>query len=419
MNTMSFKATGAPRAAHAAVLLVLAAAAGTAPAADQPKPPAVKPPAVSAALQKPLAEVQGLLKDNKFPEALDKLHAADALPVKSPYDQHLINQMTAFACSKTNDAPCVSKALQGQIDDGFTTPEDNQKFTGLVTQLSFQAKDYDKAIDYGNRAIKGGFATDATYEVVGASYYLKDDFKDAIQLEDARIADVVKKGQTPKPEDVSVYLSACAKAKDDACISKALEYQVTYYPKPETWAQLLSLVHPKGDLETLQTYRLTADVGAMRSGDDYIDMANISMDHGSPGDAQHALQMGTDAGAFTGNKAAEAQKLTAAARKAAATDQASLPKAEQEANASANGVKNAGTGFAYLGYQQYDKAVDQLSKAVSKGGLKDEANTRLNLGIAQLKSGHKDDAVKTFQSVHGSPVLERLAALWVIHSKQT
>jgi Tfp pilus assembly protein PilF len=63
--------------------------------------------------------------------------------------------------------------------------------------------------------------------------------------------------------------------------------------------------------------------------------------------------------------------------------------------------------------------VDQLSKAVSKGGLKDEANTRLNLGIAQLKSGHKDDAVKTFQSVHGSPVLERLASLWVIHSKQT
>jgi tetratricopeptide (TPR) repeat protein len=129
--------------------------------------------------------------------------------------------------------------------------------------------------------------------------------------------------------------------------------------------------------------------------------------------------MGTDAGAFTGSKAADAQKLTAAARKAAATDQASLPKAEQDANASASGVKNAGAGFAYLGYQQYDKAVDQLSKALSKGGLKGEDDTRLNLGIAQLKSGHKDDAVKTFQSVHGSPLLQRLAALWAIHAKAT
>lgn len=407
---MSFKTTGA-------LLVALVAAAGTALGADQPKAPAA--PAVSAELKKPLSDVQALFKDSKFPEALEKLHAADALPGKAPYDQHLINQMTAYACSKTNDAPCVAKALQGQIDDGFSTPEENQKFTRLVAQVAFQTKDYDKAIDYGNRAIKGGSAPDEIYGVVGAAYYLKEDFKDAIQVEGAHIGDVVKKGQTPKSDELSVYLSSCAKSKDDACIARALEYQVTYYPKPETWAQIISLVRPKGDLETLQTYRLMAETGAMTNGDDYLDMANAAMTRGSPGDAQRALQMGTEAGLLTGNKSAEAQKLTAEARKAAATDQTSLPKVEQDANAAASGVKNFGAGLAYLGYQQYDKAVDQLSKAVSKGGLKNEADTRLDLGIAQLKSGHKDDAVKTFQSVHGSPALERLAALWAIRAKQT
>ncbi len=404
---MSFKATRA-------LLVALVAAAGTAPGADQPKAPAV-----SAALQKPLAEVQALFKDNKYPEAIEKLHAVDAMPGKAPYDQHTINQMTAVACSKTQDVPCVAKSLQGQIDDGFTTPEDNQKFTRLVAQVSFQTKDYDKAIDYGNRAIKGGSAPDEVYQVVGAAYYVKEDFKNAIEVESAHIADVVKKGQTPKADELSIYVSSCAKVKDDACISRALEYEVTYYPKPENWMQIISQVRPKGDVETLQTYRLMADTGAMSGGDDYLDMATTAITRGSPGDAQHVLQMGTDAGAFTGSKATEAQKLMAEAKRAAATDQTSLPKVEQDANASANGVKNGGAGLAYLGYQQYDKAVDQLSKAVSKGGLKNEADTRLNLGIAQLKSGHKDDAVKTFQSVHGSPVLERLASLWVIHAKQT
>ncbi len=416
---MSFNATGARCATHAALLVALVAvgtASGTALAADQPKAPAA--PAVSAELKKPLSEVEALIKASKFPEALDKLHAAEALPGKAPYDQHLISQMTAYACSKTQDVPCVGKAMQAQIDDGFTTPEDNQKFTRVVAQVAFQAKDYDKTIDYGNRAIKGGSAPDEIYGVVGAAYYLKEDFKDAIQLEDAHVADVVKRGKTPKSDDLNVYLSSCAKAKDEACIAKALEYQVTYYPKPETWVQILSLVRPKGDVETLQTYRLMADTGAMSNGDDYLDMANTAMTRGSPGDAQHALQMGNDAGLLTG-KSTEAQKLTAEARKAAATDQTSLPRVEQDANAAATGVKNGGAGLAYLGYQQYDKAVDQLSKAVSKGGLKNEADTRLNLGIAQLKSGHKDDAVKTFQSVHGSPALERLASLWVIHAKQT
>lgn len=411
---MSFKAAGGQRGTHAAFLAVLVAAAGTALGADQPKAPTL-----SAALQKPLAEIQGLLKDKKFPEALDKLHAADALPGKTPYDQHVIYQMTAFVCAQTNDAPCVDKALQGEVDDGFTAPEDNQKFTRLLTQLRYQAKDYDKAIDFGNRAIKGGFATDETYGIVGAAYYFKDDFKGAVQFEEARIADVIKKGQTPKSDELTIYQDSCVQTKDDACIARALEYQVTYYPKPKAWEEVLSLVHPKGDVETLQTYRLIADVGAMNNADDYLDMAHTALARGSAGDAEHALQMGTDAGAFKGSRAGEAQGLMATAKKAAAIDQASLSKGEQEADASANGLKNASTGLAYLGYQQYDKAVDQLSKALSKGGLKNEADTRLDLGIAQLRSGHKDDAVKTFQSVHGSPVLERLAALWAIHAKAT
>jgi tetratricopeptide (TPR) repeat protein len=381
-------------------------------AADQPKAPQV-----SAALQKPLSEAQQLLKDNKFPEAIDKLKAADATAGKTPYDQHLINQMMAFACSKTDDVPCLGKALQGQIDDGFTPPDDNQRFTRAVAQIAYQAKQYDQAIDYGNRAIKGGFATDETYGIVGASYYLKEDYKNSAQFEDARIADLAKQGKKPTVDDVNLYVSACAKT-NDPCVAKALIAQLTYYPKPEVWGEAISLVHPKGDVETLQTYRLMLDVGAMTNADEYLDMANIAMGRGSPGDAQHALQTGTDSGALT-SRAADARKLSAEATRAAASDQAALAKTEQEANAASNGVKNAGVGLAYLGYQQYDKAVDQLSKAVSKGGLKDEADTRLDLGIAQLKAGHKDDAIKTFQSVKGSPALEHLASLWVIHAQAT
>ena len=410
-NNSNFR-TAAALGASAALAALLAAPALF--AADQPKPPQV-----SAPFQKPLAEIQELLKQNKFPDAIEKLKAADAMPGKTPYDQHVINQDTAFACSKTNDAPCVAKALQGQIDDGFTSADDNQKYTRLVASVAYQEHDFAKTIDYGNRAIKGGFATDEIYGMVGAAYYLSNDFKTAAQFEDARISELAKKGQKPSADDVNIYLSSCVKLKDPQCIDKGLAYQLTYNPKPEAWSQALSQVHPKGDVETLQTYRLMVDVGAMSGGDEYLDMANIAMTRGSPGDAQHALQMGMDAGAFTGSKATEAQKLMAEAKKAAATDQTALPKTEQEANASANGIKNAGVGLAYLGYQQYDKAAEQLAKAVSKGGLKNEADTRLDLGIAQLKSGHKDDAVKTFQSVKGSPVLEQLAGLWVIHAQQT
>ncbi len=61
---------------------------------------------------------------------------------------------------------------------------------------------------------------------------------------------------------------------------------------------------------------------------------------------------------------------------------------------------------------QYDKATDLLSKGLTKGGVKSEPEAHLLLGIAQLKGGHKDDAVKSFHAVKGDPTLERLANLW-------
>ena len=60
----------------------------------------------------------------------------------------------------------------------------------------------------------------------------------------------------------------------------------------------------------------------------------------------------------------------------------------------------------------------QLGKAVTKGGLRNTPDVQLLLGIAQLKGGHKDDAVKTFKTVKGDPTLERLANLWTLHARQ-
>ena len=61
----------------------------------------------------------------------------------------------------------------------------------------------------------------------------------------------------------------------------------------------------------------------------------------------------------------------------------------------------------------------EYAKALSKGVSKEEQRDRLLLGVAQLKGGHKEDAIKTFKAVKGDAALERLAGLWVLHSKST
>ena len=375
----------------------------------------------SAKLAKPLKEAHEALNAKKYQEALTKLHEAENTAGKTPYDQHLINDMTAFALIKTNDLAGAAKAMEAELEDGFTPAPDISQKTKALAEIHYQLKNYDKAIDFGNRAIKGGFADEGIRTIVGQSYYLKGDYKATQKYEDSQIDQVVKAGETPKNEQLMLLYSACQKTNDDACTEKALEKMVTYYPKPETWAQLLfnlrrQVSGNEGNL--LETYRLMFDTDVLKDPADYSEMAGLCLDSGSPGEAQKVLQRGIERNAFNDQRTKDrAQRMLEAAKKRAASDQGSLGKLEQEANGTATGDKNAAIGRAYLGYEQYDKAIDQLQKALSKGVSKDEQRDRLLLAVAQLKGGHKDDAVKTFKSVKGDPVLERLAGLWVLHSK--
>jgi len=379
-------------------------------------------PTNSAKLAKPLKEANDDIKAKKYADAIGKLKEAEGIAGKTAYDQHLINDMLAFAYARTQNYAEAAKAWEAELDDGFLPQSDIPIKVRQLAEANYQIKNYDKAIDFGNRAIKGGFADDELRTLVGQAYYLKGDWKGTLRFEEALIDSQVKDGKTPKKESLELALSACVKLNDAPCETRALERIVTFYPKPDYWYQLLYTLRQQtsgNDANTLQTYRLMSEVDVLRSPDDYTEMAQLALDAGSPGEAQRILEKGFAKGVFADQRAkARNTRLLETAKKAAATDQANLPKIEKDADAAGTGAKNFGVGLAYLGYGQYDKAVDQISKGLAKGGLRNEAEARLLLGIAQLKAGHKEDATKSFHGVKGDPSLERLANLWSLHAKQ-
>jgi len=399
-----------------AALLAGALLAPAALAADAPKQQN------SAKLAKPLKEAHDDLTAKKFPEAIAKLKEADGTAGKTPYDQHLINDMLAFAYIRTNDYSDAEKAMEAEIDDGFTPPAEQPQKVRALAALNYQLKNYDKAIEFGQRAIKGGFAEGETKTIVGQAYYLKGDWKNTLHFEEGLVDAAIKSGATPSNESLQLVLSSCVKLDDGACTTKALEKLVTYYPKPDYWYQLLyGLIKDtaNSDTNTLQVFRLMLDTDVLKSAEDYIEMSQLAMDAGSPGEAQRVLQRGFEKNIFSDQRNKDkAQRLLDKAKSKAATDQPTLDKAVKEADAAPTGAKNNAMGIAYLGYGQYDKAVDQFTKAVSKGQVKNPAETQLDLGIAQLKAGHKDDAVKSFKAVKGDPVLERVGSLWALHARE-
>lgn len=379
---------------------------------------------VSKDLAKPLKAAQDALNAKKYPEALAKLKEAEGNPKKTPYDEHVINELAAVAYARTQDYASAGKAFEAQVNDGFLEQSEIPQRVKAVAQINYQLKNYDKAIEYGQRAIKGGYADDEMNIIIGQSYYLKGDWKGTRKFEEGLVDADIKAGRTPKDQSLQLFLSSCVKLDDGDCTTKALEHLVAYYPKPDYWKQLLyTLAQSHGanssDKTTLQLYRLMSEVDVLSRAEDYTEMAQLAIEQGSPGEAQHILEKGFQKGVFTDQRSKDKnQRLLDSAKKTAAADEAALGKMEKDADAAPTGDKDVGVGFAYLGYQQYDKASDLLSKGLTKGGVKSEPEARLLLGIAQLKSGHKDEAVKSFRAVKGDPTLERLANLWTLRAKQ-
>jgi tetratricopeptide (TPR) repeat protein len=377
---------------------------------------------VSAKMAKPLKAAQEDLTAKRYSDAILKLKEAEGTAGKSPYDQHVIYEMLKVAYVRTQNYPDAAKVMEAEIDDGFVPQSEMQGLVRGLAQVNYQIKNYDKAIEFGSRAIKGGFADEELRTLVGQAYYLKGDWKGTLHFEEGMVDSLIKEGRTPKSEALQLILSACVKLNDQNCETRALERVVTYYPKPDYWYQLLFSLRQQtsgNDANTLQTYRLMSEVDVLKNPDDYTEMAQLALEAGSPGEAQRILEKGMAKGVFTDQRAKQKnERLLESARKAAATDQAALQRIAKEAEASPTGAKNVGLGLAYFGYGQYDKAVEEISKGISKGGLRNEGEARLLLGIAQLKSGHKEDATKTFHAVKGDPSLERLANLWTLHAKQ-
>jgi Tetratricopeptide repeat len=381
-----------------------------------------KAPKNSAALAKPLKEANDDIKAKKYSDAITKLKTAEGMSGKTPADQYIIDQMLSFSYIKTQQYPEAAKYLEAELDSGMSPPAEQPTLVKQLATINYQTKNYDKAIDFGNRAIKGGYADDQIKTIVGQSYYLKGDWKNTLKFENEIVNGQIKAGQTPTNESLALIYSACTKLQDEACQTQAVEKMVTYYPKPDTWAQLLYGMRKEtsgNEANLFQTYRLMLETDVLKDPTDYTEMAELALDAGSPGDAQNVLEKAAAKSVFTDQRSKDrSQRLLDSAKKRATSDQAGLPKLEKEADAASTGEKNIAVGRAYLGYSQYDKAVDQLSKGLGKGGIKNEPDARLTLGIAQLKAGHKDDAMKTFKAVKGDPALERLANLWGLHAKQ-
>jgi tetratricopeptide (TPR) repeat protein len=411
-RSIALALTLAMGAASAATLL----SATTAQAAE----PAGK--VTTKAVAEPLKKAQEAMKNKQWDTALTEIKKAQASEKKTPFEAYQIDEFLGYVLIQQKKFGEAAPVFERMLNSGFVPAEQVDERTKTVAQLYFQVKDYKKSAEWAKKWLDKHPGDETIAVLLGQSYYVMNDYKNAAATMSSVVNNAERGGRTPQENWLQIVLSSQFKLDNKDGIADALKKLVRYYPKTEYWENLLDIYRRKDttDRMTLGYYRLMNEVGTLKQADDYVEMAQLAIDAGVPGEAQAIVEKGVQAGTLkSDDKTTQGRydRLLASAKKSAATDKSQLAQLAKEAEKASSGQAYVALGEAYLSYGMYDEAIEALKKGIAKGGATDPDEAQISLGMAYLRKGQKDQARQAFKAVKAESKWHDLAELWDVRTQ--
>jgi tetratricopeptide (TPR) repeat protein len=387
-----------------------------APAAAQPKPDTVRPELFK--LLDP-AQIKPLMDAKNYTEVQNRVTQAEAFPDKTPYESYVLNRMKLSLGTATGNDQASIAALEAIIASGKLPDADKAQFTQALAGMYYNAKNYPKAIEWFKRFQAENPSSDAATAPLVRSYYLSNDFANAMKLLRPQLEATEKAGKAPSSEDLRLYASAANRVKDDAAYLFGLEQLIAYYPNDDYWMDTINrgIVRQKGFQEANITDVLRLEFAAVKvmTPEMYTELAELALKDGFPTEAKKVVDAGFAAGALgTGSSAAQHRQLRDRATKGAADDAKNIANGEAGAAKSKTGAGLVNLGWAYVTMDQFDKGIGFIEQGIAKGGLKAPDEAKVRLGMAYLRAGQKDKAIATFQTVKAGGGLSDIAKYAIV-----
>ena len=412
-------------------VLGLLGASGAFAAKKEKEAPAAAPAAddacgvrkISKKVDKPMSEAEKAFNTKNWDEVLTKVAEAEAVPVeKTPWDTHWIHEFRGRAYLSQEKFAEAAKELEPALTSPCFDAADKPARARMLLQIAYRLKEYSKVIEVGSKYLESNKDADiASY--VGNAYYATDDFANTKRVMTDVIAQQEAGSKPPEELTYRILQGACIKLKDMACVADQLEKLVAHYPKPNYWQDLMSVLmagtptSKPNNNQLLNMWRLSDNANILEDPSEYLEMAQLAVGQGLPGEALTVLEKGMQKNVFTrASQKEQATQLIKEAKTAIALDKSTLDKQDAAARAKPTGDSDVKLGAAYLSYGDLPKAVEALQRGISKGGVKNPDDAGLLLGIAQLRSGNKPEAAKAFNTVTKDATMARIAKLWLLNT---
>ncbi len=395
--------------------LGLALGGGSALAAD-------KSQQISRAIAKEMSAAQKALQASQWNEAIKNLEAAEGKPDQTAFDKFKVLDFKGFAYTRLSNFKAAEQSYEAALATGLYSGEDAAKTERILFRLSAGNQQYSKAIEYGKKVTETGAATADDYAIMGQSYYLTKDCKNAGVWVDKAAAAARKNGEAPKEALYQIKLRCAFDANDNPGTVAALEELVRLTGKTEYWNQLLRFQRQdeRDDHNLLMIYRVMYNTGSMTAASDYMEMAQLLGDAALPGEAQMVIEKGTASGIFSEAKDKErSNRLLTATKTRADTDRKGLTQLAAEAAKNPAGELSVKLGEVYYGFGDYQNTVTAITSALQKGQIKHMDEAYVYLGLAQVALKNNAEAKKAFAELKKVPnISPRILKVWDLYAEK-
>jgi len=377
---------------------------------------------VSAKVGKPLQEAQAAAKAGDFRGALAKVKEAEAITPKTAYEEMVVQDFKVYVCSNLRDSACAAAAAEAAFKTNAWAAGEKGRRLKYLSQINYTIRNYAKCISYAERHFAEVGQSADLAELVAQAYYQQGNWTKALQLSQDAIRAAERAGQKPKKGTLQIAQASAYKLKNGAVNKDLLFKLVDYYPSADYWASLVGTLKAQtgtSDHFRLDALRLLDAAGGLKKAADYMQMGEMSLQQGLPGETLRIVNKGFAAGVLgVGPEAARQKRLQTEAGKQAAAAKAGLARKAAAASASPQGDDDIKVAEAYETFGDNQNALPLLATGLSKAGLKAPDEGRLLLGRVQLNLKKKAEAISTFKSITTDPKYSELARAWAILAKQ-
>lgn len=356
---------------------------------------------------KRLEQVQGLMEENKYDEALKLVLPLRTDKFLNEHEKALVWRTIAYIYSGQEKYDSALVAFQTCLDMD-ALPEGAQNTTLYnMGQVALAAEQYTKAIQiFEDWLTRVENPTPDAYYTLALAYTQQKKYKKAMSY----VQTAVSKRERPPESWLQLKLALHYFLDQWPGMESTLEALLERFPKRSYWIQLSQVYQQRGKYKRAMAVLELAYIQDMTTDSQAENLSLMLMNDGIPYKAGKILE--AELKKKEKPEFDDLRMLAQAWMKAKEIDRAVAPM-ERAAAASKDGQMYLQLADLHRARGQWGASANAIQKALRKGGLRDPGNAYLLLGTAQLNSKNLAPAKKSFIKARSYRNTRDLAANWL------